>query len=190
MELGDGVVLAVRRENLELLEAQAPSGFMEGTQRTLTRDNAMLVEFDGNPDPDCLVLYYHIKDGAFDAFSAGEYHTQMLRYFDAGIPVVAVVPRRIRQDDYLLVCLRDNQEDRNTLCTLAFNCLRQFAGISMLVKRRCFVCHKPGAPTCTCQVACFCSKDCKKEGWDAHKKLCQLVRRSPVATEEECVAIC
>ena len=38
--------------------------------------------------------------------------------------------------------------DRNSLCELGFQCMRSFCGVCILVKRRCFVCGRPGAPTC------------------------------------------
>ena len=100
---------------------------------------------------------------------------------------MAVVTRHVRENEYFLVCLKNKQEDMNSLCELAFQCQRQFCGISMLVKRRCFVCHKPGAAKCACQCACFCSKECEARGAPQHSKLCKLIRASPVKTEEETV---
>ena len=187
VKLGDGQVLAARRENLELVRASA-SADGQPRPRTLTRENGMVIEFDGSPDPNLLVLYHHLRDRAFDCMNAPEYGAQMLRYYAAGVEVVAVVPRHVRENEYLLVCLRDKQEDRNSLCELAFQCQRQFSGISMLVKRRCFVCHKPGAPRCACQIAFFCP-ECEARGRDAHRELCKLVAASTVKVEEESVPL-
>ena len=191
--LGDGISLAVRRENLELVppkssDAQDQSG---GVERTLKRDSNVLIEFHGSPDPDLMVLYHHLRDRDFDCFNASEYHTQMEHYYAKGLSVVAVVPRQIADGGYMLVCLRHQVEDRNTLCELAFQCMRQFCGVSLLVKKRCFVCHKPGAAACeVCQCACFCSPACAAAGRSAHGKLCELVRGSAVVgTEEEALQL-
>lgn len=196
VELGEGVVLAVRRENLELVAAApAPSGggdvASEGKQRTLQRENGMLIEFNGSPDPDVLILYHHVRDRAFDCFNASEYNEQMLRYYGANIHVVAVLPRQLQQpNDSFLVCLQNAVSERNTLCELAFQCKRSFAGISMLVKQRCFACNKPGAPRCVCQCACFCSAECDASDTAvAHKKLCKLIRSGSVQVEDDCVAL-
>ena len=111
VELGKGQTLSVRLQNLE--QAEEPSAVAptpaapEGVQRTLQRDNAVLQEFDGTGDPDTLVLYHHLRDRAFDAFNAAEYNEQMLRYYAGGITVTEVVPRKIGDRDYLLVCLRN-----------------------------------------------------------------------------------
>ena len=164
----------------------------ESKKRTLKRDNALLREFDDSASSDLLVLYHHARDMAFDCFNANEYHQQMLRYYAAEISLKLVVPRRINQNDYLLVCLQYNQADHpgNTLCEVAFQCMRQFCGISMLVKKRCFVCNKAGAKTCTaCHCACFCSRECQARGWEKHKQLCKLVDSSKVVTETECISI-
>lgn len=180
----DGVVLSVRRENLELLPGMvAPIGL--GKEQTLTRDNALLEEFHGTRDPDSLVLYHHRRDAAFDCYSALEYDAQMLRYYANRTAVVAVLPRQLKEVDCLLICLRHEDPDQNTLCLLGFQCGRQFVGTCMLVKRRCFVCHRPGAPLCACRCACFCAGDCEASGRNAHKKLCKLVRRSKPEEPEE-----
>ena len=111
VELGKGQTLSVRLQNLE--QAEEPSAVAptpaapEGVQRTLQRDNAVLQEFDGTGDPDTLVLYHHLRDRAFDALNAAEYNEQMLRYYAGGITVTEVVPRKIGDHDYLLVCLRN-----------------------------------------------------------------------------------
>jgi len=145
----------------------------------------VLREFDGSGDPSLLVLYYHLRDRAYDGFNSPEYHKQMLDYYSAGMSVVCVVPRKIGNNDHLLVCLRHKIAERNTLCELAFQCMRQFCGVSMLVKRRCFVCNRPAAPPCACGVACFCSQACAARGSDTHSKLCKLVKASGVKVEEE-----
>ena len=182
--------------NLEVVEeiatpAAAASSSLpdEKSQRTLKRDNAVLDEFNGTNDPDTLVLYWHFRDRAYDAFNATEYNAQMLRYYASGKKVVAVVPRRIRDSDHLLVCLNTKVQDPenpiDTLCELAFQCQRSFTGISMLVKQRCFVCGRPGAPRCKCQCACFC-KGCESEGAAReHQKLCAMIRKFEVAADEE-----
>jgi len=205
VELGKGTVLAVRRENLEPVspEDAAADAAMEAAaaaaasqiaeskkHRTVHKNNAILEEFDGTRDPDSLALYYHFKDGAFDCFNAPEYNTQMLRYYSVGMAVVSCVPRRIRSNEYFLVCLQYKEPEQNTFCEVAFNCQRSFAGISMLVKRQCFACHRPGAPLCACQCACFCSRECEaSEVGVSHRQLCQLARGSNVAVEDECVQL-
>ena len=203
VSLGSGQTLAVKREHLQLCgecgEAEAsapakraaPAAPEEPPHRTLKRDNSMLREFDGTPDPDALALYYHVRDAAYDCFNAAEYHTQMVRYMASGMKVVAVVPRVMEQNPCFLVCLQQPEVEKNSLCDVAFQCMRQFAGTSMLVKQRCFVCNKPGAPRCACHVACYCSKECEKSGWDTHRKLHQLImKQTPsVTVEEECVKI-
>mmetsp|Transcript_4298 Transcript_4298/g.10054 ORF Transcript_4298/g.10054 Transcript_4298/m.10054 type:complete len:273 (-) Transcript_4298:3799-4617(-) len=155
---GSGAVLAIKIENLDKLEespaAKTPKATTPKTkttataptlpkERTLKRDNALLREFDGNPDPNVLVLYYHFGDRAFDCFNASEYNVQMLRYYEKGLSVKLIVPRKIGNNEYFLVGLQHAQHDKNTLCEVAFNCGRSFAGITMLVKKRCFACHKP-----------------------------------------------
>jgi hypothetical protein len=177
-------------EQAAQVEPELPEGLPEGNKRTLKRDTAILREFDENNDPNVLALYHHYRDQAFDAFNAVEYHAQMLRYYSAGICVVIVVSRKIRENDYFLVCLRNPKEELNTLCELSFLCMRQFVGISMLVKKNCFVCNKPTALKCTsCKCACFCSKECQASGWKAHKKLCKLVKASAPKVETECVEL-
>ena len=163
----------------------------EGNQRTLKHDNGMLIEFNGSADPDVLVLYHHLRDRAFDCFNASEYNEQMLRYYSANMRVVAVLSRQLQQPgDCFLVCLQHAAAERNTLCELAFQCKRSFAGISMLVKTRCFACNKPGARRCPCQCACFCSKECEASDCAAaHKKVCKLIRASSVTVDDECVQL-
>ena len=163
----------------------------DANKRELKRDTAILREFHQGESPDLLVLYHHIRDMAFDCFNAGEYNQQMLRYLEAGMSVVVVVPRKIQGSDYFLVCLQHEQHEKNTLCELSFLCFRQFAGISMLVKKRCFVCHKPSAMKCAgCQCACFCSKECQASGWKQHKKLCKMIKGAkPPTVEAEAVEV-
>lgn len=161
-----------------------------GKRRELVRNKTVLQEFDDSEDPDLLVLYHHMKDSAFDCFNAGEYNEQMLRYYSGGIRVALVAPRRIRKNDYFLVCLQNQKTECNVLCELAFQCMRQFNGVSVLVKKRCFVCNKPDARMCSaCKCACFCSRECQKSGWAAHKKLCKLIKSSPVVVDEEVVQV-
>lgn len=157
-----------------------------GKERTVKKDYTILKELDDSESPDMLVLYFHYRDKAFDCFNAGEYHKQMLQYYGANVSVVEVVPRQIRGHDYFMVCLRHAQEEHNTLCDLAFTCSRQFCGISMLVKKRCFQCHKPAAKMCSaCHCACFCSRECQLSGWEAHKQVCKLVKASKVRVEAD-----
>jgi hypothetical protein len=162
-----------------------------GKERTLIRNNAILNEFDDGDSPGLLALYYHYRDRDFDCFDPSEYTQQMLRYYEKGYAVRLVVPRKIGTNGYILVCLQNKQQpERDSLCEVAFQCMRQFVGISMLVKKRCFVCHKPAAASCAaCRVACFCSKECQKSGWAGHKKLCKLVKESEVVVDRECLQL-
>jgi hypothetical protein len=199
VDLGGGVVLAVKRENLVLVKpsagaqpaaptppVSADEDMVLGKERTLERDNSLLSEFHGSPDPNVLVLYHHYRDHAFDCFNAPEYNDQMLRYYANGMSVVAVVPRKMRDSDCSLVCLVHKKADQNTLCEVAFQAMRQFVGVSMLVKHRCFVCSRPGAPKCACcGVACFCPGDCEERGREGHEKLCKLVKASGVAVAQD-----
>ena len=201
VQLGKGQVLAVKRANLEVVteevapppkkqdvKKEEPNDFEEKT-RTLKRVNQLMLEFDGSRDPNLLALYYHFNDQAFDCFNVPEYTAQMERYYANDISVVAVLPRRIKDNEYFLVCLQDKITERNNLCEVAFQCMRQFAGISMLVKRVCFVCNRPGAPMCKCHCACFCSKECETRGQASHAKLCRLAQASNVTVEDEIVQV-
>ena len=189
IDLDGGESLAVRRENLELVTPPEKRAKVDAeAHRTLKRDDAILREFHGSGDPDLLVLYYHLRDRSFDGFNATEYNTQMLRYYESGMSVVCVVPRRIQATNLFLVCLQHKQHELNSLCELAFQCMRQFCGISMLAKKRCFVCQKPDAEFCKCKVACFCSESCKSSAtW--HSKLCNIVQKSAIAVEDECLQL-
>ena len=189
IDLDGGESLAVRRENLELVTPPEKRAKVDAeAHRTLKRDDAILREFHGSGDPDLLVLYYHLRDRSFDGFNATEYNTQMLRYYESGMSVVCVVPRRIQATNLFLVCLQHKQHELNSLCELAFQCMRQFCGISMLAKKRCFVCQKPDAEFCKCKVACFCSESCKSSAtW--HSKLCKIVQKSAIAVEDECLQL-
>ena len=195
VELSDGQVLSVRRENLEVLADGGVSGGdlpLDAKPRTLQRDNALLLEYDGSRDPDVLALYWHFKDQAFDCFNAVEYIEQMLRYYANGMSVIGVLPRRIRDNEYFLVCLRHEEDEKNSLCQVGFQCMRQFAGISMLVKKQCFTSHRPGAPMAACQVACFASKECEADfasRTPSYAKLCRLIDSSTITVEEEVVQI-
>ena len=162
-----------------------------GKERTLVRNNALLAEFDSGESPGLLALYYHFRDRDFDAFNSSEYNFQMLAYYGANYKVKLVVPRKIGENGYLLVGMQNTlQPEKDSLCEMAFQCMRQFVGISMLVKRRCFVCPAPTTKTCAaCQCACFCSKDCQMSGWKSHKKLCKLIKDSAVVVEKECVQL-
>ena len=191
VELSDGQVLSVRRENL-LTSGWGDEPPKELPPRTLQRDNALLLEFDGSRDPDVLALYWHFGDQAFDCFNAAEYIDQILRYYANGMSVVGVLPRRIRDNEYILVCLRHKEDAKNSLCQVGFQCMRQLAGISMLVKKQCFTSHRPGAPMAACQVACFASKECEADfasRTPSYVKLCRLIDSSKITVEEEVVQI-
>ena len=190
VKLEDGTVLSVKPANLEEIVQPTASAADEPTQRTLKKDHALLHEFNGSPDPDVLALYYHFKDRAFDCFNAREYHSQMVSYYKAGYIVKLVVPRHIGPDEHFLVGLQHKDPDQNTLCEVAFNCGRSFTGISMLVKKRCFVCHKPGAPRSqACQVACFCAGECEVRGREMYGKLWELIDASSMVVEKESVQL-
>lgn len=155
-------------------------------EKVLKKDVGLLTEFNQSRDPNMLALYYHRRDMAFDCHNAPEYHTELLRYYANDIAVVCVVPRTIMGNHYILVCLQHKQPEFNTLCQLAYQAQRQFCGISLLVKRNCFVCNKPTSLKCTaCKCAYFCSKDCQKQGWGGHKELCKKIKASPSFTVEE-----
>jgi len=179
---GSGKTIAVKKENLEVV--QPPP---KDAPKTLARHHQLLAEFDGSRDPETLALYYHVRDKAFDAYDAAEYNAQMLRYYAAGITCVAVAPRRIRGNEYLLVCLRYEDLDRNSLCELGFQCMRSFCGVCILVKRRCFVCGRPGAPTYAA-VCCFCP-GCETRGLETFGDLCAKVEARPPEVEEEVLTI-
>ena len=160
-------------------------------KRELKRDTKILRELDDSDDPSLLVLYHHLRDQAFDCMNAAEYTEQMLRYYKNNLRVTLVAPRRIREHDYFLVGLQNQEVEKNVLCELSFLAFRQFIGISMLIKKRCFECHKAAALMCTaCHCACFCSRDCQRGGWRSHKDLCKLVKKSgSVVVETDCVQI-
>jgi len=182
----------VRGENLELCTPSAKSIEPEVQHRTLKRDDAILREFDGSGDPETLVLYHHLRDMSFDAFNASEYNAQMLRYYASGMSLVIVVARQTRANNYFLVCLQHKQPESNLPCEVAFQCMRQFCGISMLVKQRCFVCNKPDkrvARTPCEACVCFCSKDCEARGMSTYKKLCELIKDSNATVETEPVPL-
>jgi hypothetical protein len=87
-----------------------------------------------------------------------------------------LAPRKIGGNDYALIGLQHATPEKNTLCQLAFLCYRQFVGVSMLVKARCFSCHRRTAKKCSgCKCAFFCSTECQQTAWPGHKKLCKLV---------------
>jgi hypothetical protein len=191
METAQRDILAGGLDKLEqaVEEGLKLEGPPPGT-RTLAQDFATLRELDEADSPDLLVLYYFFSDASFDCFNAGEYQEQMLRYYTAGWAVRAVLPRRIGQNEYMLVCLQSGDPEKDGLCQVAFQCRRQFCGISMLVKKRCFVCHKPGAQRCAgCHTAAFCNRACLAAGWGEHKKLCKLVKASAVTVETESVQL-
>ena len=151
---GTGKTVAIKPDNLKRPPAAAASaaeGDDEGPggkKTTLVRDNKMLKEFDDSTSPDLLALYFHYKDQAFDCFNADEYEAQLVQYYAKGITVVLVVPRSVRGNDYFLVGLQHAQHELNSLCQVAFQCKRQFCGMSMLVKKNCFLCNKPAKMRC------------------------------------------
>ena len=196
-KLDDGTILAIKEGNLEVVPSASTSTSSSASadvprERTLKRDNGLLREFDGNPGPDTLALYYHFGDRAFDCFSAPEYNQQMLRYYEKNLSVKLVTPRNIGANEYFLVGLQYKQHDKNTLCEVAFNCGRSFQGISMLVKNQCFSCHRPGSPRCPkCNCAAFCSDECRTKsqvGRD-HEVLCNLIQGSDVTIDHESVQL-
>ena len=139
---------------------------------------------------------YHFADRAFDCFNAREYNVQMLRYYENGLSVKLIVPRAIGNNEYFLVGLQHSEQDKNTLCEVAFNCGRSFTGISMLVKKRCFACHKPlkGEAACAgCLCVCFCTdliciqrySDIRLE----HHALCSKIDLEKVVVEDECIQL-
>ena len=171
-------------EQLEQLE-QVLAG-AEKNKKVLKLDLSLLREFDTNDHKDMLVLYHHRKDSDFDCFNTEEYTQQLLQYYANQVSVKEIVPRSIGNNKYLLVCLQHETKEYNTLCQLAFQCKRQFLGYSMLVKKKCLTCNKSTNMICTgCKCACFCSRDCQIAGFATHKKICKLIRKSNVQTEEE-----
>lgn len=204
VRLDGGGILSVKVENLDVVAETATSkqaktkpstgGSASGRpkERTLRRDNALLREFDGSSNPNLLVLYYHFKDREYDCYNAPEYNNQMMRYYDHGLSVKLVIPRKIGPKDYFLVGLQHADEEKNTLCDVAFQCQRSFAGISMLMKNRCFACQSPRAVPCEgCLCACFCSEDCrvKSDAGREHQKLCGRIEKGEIVVEDECVQL-
>lgn len=188
VRLDGGGILSVKVENLDVLDSASNLP----KERTLKRDNALLREFDGSPDSNVLILYYHFKDREYDCYNAPEFHNQMINYYDHGLSVKLVIPRKIASNDYYLVGLQYAEEEKNTLCDVAFQCQRSFAGISMLMKKRCFSCHSPRAVLCEgCLCACFCSEDCrlKSDVGKEHQKLCGRVDKGKIVVEDECVQL-
>ena len=181
---GSGHKLAVKRGNLQLVDETSAR-----EPKTLERHHQLVAEIDGSRDPDTLALYYHARDKAFDAYNAQEYTQQLLRYYQHNLRVVCVSPRRIHGNDYSLIQLRHDDDERNSLCELAFQCQRSFCGVSILIKQRCFTCGRPGAPACVCACAYFCSERCSAEASDTHQDLCQRIRAFPCSVEEEVLTI-
>jgi hypothetical protein len=209
VKLTDGTILAVKTDNLEVVVVVVPDESTDQKktstatststssdmpkQRTLKRDNALVREFDGSPDPNMLALYYHFADRAFDCFNAPEYNEQMLRYYNKKLSVRLVIPRRVGSNEYFLVGLQhsEHEHEKNVLYEMAFQCGRSFTGISMLIKRRCFACNKPGAPQCKrCLCTSFCSDACERSdsGRD-HEKLCKQIKLSNIVVEDECAQL-
>ena len=213
-------VLAVKLNNLEVVgeEEKTPTTPRTTTtstnqqqqkqqqqkQRELKRQVGLLEEFDGSfeYDPNTLVLYYHLRDQAFDCFNSKEYQTQLVNYLNHDMVVRLVLPRQIRQHKYWLIGLQSvdgktgKPTQHNVLCDVAFQAGRSFTGISMLVKHRCFHCGNPN-PTqvelCTdCSCVCFC-KSChatKPQTWIDHKQLvCDRIDKSKIIMETECIQL-
>ena len=63
---------------------------------------------------------------------------------------------------------------------LAFHLDHQVCGFVLALKMKCFQCKKDvptGLMKCKgCNIAHYCSKECQKENWKAHKKMCKLVQ--------------
>jgi hypothetical protein len=176
------VALAEAAEELEEVLANN-----EKNKKVLKKDYSLLREFDCNDHSDMMVLYHHKRDGEFDCFNANEYTQQLISYYQKNIRVKIVVPRTINSNKYFLVCLQNVDMQQNTLCQLAFQCKRQFLGYAMLMKKKCLICNARTDMVCTgCRCVCFCSRECQKNGFSNHKKLCKLVKNGgPVQTEEE-----
>ena len=193
VKLDTGKVLAIKPENLEVLQQTSTTATTNDVpgQRTLKRDNALLREFDGSPDPNTLALYYHFADSAFDAYNAPELISQLLQYYKHNLQLKVVCPRTVGHNQYYLLCLQHSQHDKNTLCQLAFNSGRSFTGICTLVKKRCFACYKPNVPLCKdCLCACFCSDKCRNSDiGKKHDVLCKQVDVSKVVLEEESLSL-
>jgi len=188
--------IGVKLDDCATVLSIKPENLREIKERTLKRDNALLREFDGSPDRNVLVLYYHFADRAFDCFNAPEYIVQMLRYYDKGFYITLIAPRQIGGNEYFLIGLQHSERERNPLCEVAFNSGRSFTGISMLVKKRCFGCHKPmnGESACEdCRCVCFCSdSSCAQRNADVrrqHESLCKKVDLSAVTVEDESVQL-
>ena len=116
-----GKTLSVKIENLELYQQKSTNNDTGGSaQRTLKRDNSLLREFDGSPDPDTLALYYHYGDRAFDAYNGQELINQILHYYKHNLQLKLVAPRKIGTNEYYLLCLQHSEHKKNTLCELAF----------------------------------------------------------------------
>eukprot|EP00037_Helgoeca_nana_P018727 m.180586 g.180586 ORF g.180586 m.180586 type:complete len:219 (-) comp24564_c0_seq1:365-1021(-) len=170
--------------------AKLPDAASGATKKELKRDTAILREFDSSEDPNLLVLYHHIRDSSFDAFNGREYTAQMLRYCTSGFKVVLIAPRKIGGHNYALICLQHADAEKNVLCQLAYLCFRQFVGASMLVKKRCFGCHMPTEKKCTaCQCAFFCSKECQKSCWSAHKPMCKMIDAAAIQVDADCLEV-
>src|SRR5210317_1155573 len=126
--LSDGKQLAIKKENIEIVsEVQSATSDIP-KQRELKRDNSLLNEFDGSSDPNTLALYYHFADRAFDAYNAQEMIQQMIRYYKHNLQLKLVCARTIISNEYYLLCLQHDEHTKNSLCELAFNCGRSFAG--------------------------------------------------------------
>ena len=192
VKVDNGKILAIKPENLEVQQTSTATATSDVPgQRTLKRDNALLREFDGSPDPNTLALYYHFADSAFDAYNAPELISQLLQYYQHNLQLKLVCPRSIGHNQYYLLCLQHNDHTKNTLCQLAFNCGRSFTGICTLVKKRCFACYKPNVHLCKdCLCACFCSDKCRNsEIGRNHDELCKQVDVSKVVLEEESLSL-
>ena len=112
IQLSDGKQLAIKKENVEIVsEVQSATSDIP-KQRELKRDNSLLNEFDGSPDPNTLALYYHFADRAFDAYNAQEMIQQIIRYYKHNLQLKLVCPRRIRSNEYYLLCLQHNEHTK------------------------------------------------------------------------------
>ena len=81
-----------------------------------------------------------------------------------------VAPCTTEVAEYFLVRLQNKLATHNMLRELGFPCMCQFFGVTILVKRRYFVCHKPTPKRGKrCHCACFCSKECQKSEWAQQK---------------------
>jgi hypothetical protein len=87
----------------------------------------------------------------------------------------------IRHGLKLLVFQPDESDTRSIgPDELAFQLDHHVCGFVLALKMKCFQCKKDvpsGLLKCKgCNIAHYCSKECQRENWKAHKKMCKLVQ--------------